>query len=209
VLGRELYGLDDADSLYNCKAIAAILTAAETEWINAERAREIAKSLLPPPPAEPVDEIEEIKAELAAREERRAAERAAQAEIDDILDGPPPELPPAPEPVADDFTLKSFNEAVATLFRLHTKPLNSFTAAAHAPAILNTIARFMTEVAGQSADPICSYCCSERTRASTGKLPLFKGERAYICAECIEIATGMLADLKAKKVVEPAQAHPF
>jgi hypothetical protein len=62
--------------------------------------------------------------------------------------GPPPELPSAPEPTPIDFTLQSFDQAVETLFRLYTKPLNSFAATTHDLGVINTVAEFMVELAG-------------------------------------------------------------
>jgi hypothetical protein len=158
LLGRER---DNPDGLYSRKAIAAILKAAETEWINAERAREIAMSLLPPPPEpEPTGEIE---TELAAREaERAAAERAAQSEIDDILDGPPPELPPAPETTDHDVILPPFDSAVATLAQLQTKPLTSFRATAHRLDKIKAVITFLQQVAdaieNDAASPVALAC---------------------------------------------------
>ena len=117
LLGREL---DDPDGLYSRKAIEAILKAAKTEWINVGRAKEIATSLQPPEPPKTIEEIE-------------AEKKAAQLEIDDILEGPPPELPPAPEATVHDVILPPFDHAVSTLAQLQTKPLTSFVATTHEP----------------------------------------------------------------------------
>jgi len=130
-LGRKL---DDPDGLYSRKAIKAILKAAETEWINVDRANEIATSLqLPEPPKTIEEEI--------------AAETAAQSEIDDILEGPPPELPPAPEATVYDVIVPPFDQAVETLVQLQTKPLANFAASTHQPHNIRAVTVFLQEVA--------------------------------------------------------------
>lgn len=133
LLGREL---DDPDGFYDREAVAAILRAAETEWVNEVRAEEIATSLQPPEPS-----IDEIEAEWTA------AEEAKQSEIDDILDGPPPELPPAPEATVHDVILPPFDQAVGTLAQLQTKPLVSFVATTHDPDRIRAVIMFLQEVA--------------------------------------------------------------
>ncbi len=141
LLGGEL---DNPHGLYTPKAIKAILKAAATEWVNAERACDIAKSLLPPPP---LRTSEEIEAELAFHAEKRAAaERAERAKVDDILDGPPPELPPAPAATTHDVILPPFDSAVATLAQLQTKPLSSFAATAHPADRLKAVVIFLQQV---------------------------------------------------------------
>ena len=140
--------LDNPNGLYSRKAITAILKAAETEWINERRAREIATSLLPPPPPPPPPKsFKEIEAEWAAREAERAkAEQAMQSEIDDILGGPPPELPPAPEATIHDVILPPFNSAVTTLAQPQTKPLSSFVATTHPPGKISAVIVFLQQV---------------------------------------------------------------
>ena len=135
LLAREL---DDTNGFFNRKAIKVILKAAETEWVNVDRAFEIARSLQPVPP------IEEIEAEIAGAEKT-----AAQSEIDDILDGPPPELPPAPEATVHDVILPPFDQAVGTLAQLQTKPLASFAASTHQPHKIRAVIVFLQEVADE------------------------------------------------------------
>ena len=113
--------------------INAILKAAETEWVDYERATEILNLLH----AEQLDDTPEPQ---------HAAE-AARTEADDIIDGPPPELPPAPDPAPVDLTLQSFDEAVATLHRLNTKLRASFDDTTHGLEVINTVHKFMGEVA--------------------------------------------------------------
>jgi hypothetical protein len=141
-LGRALE--DDPYSLYGPKAIKAILKAAETEWINADRAEAIAVSLQPPPSPTKTEEAE------AAREE---AEKTEQKEIDAILDGVPPELPPAPEVTAPNVTLPPFDQAVGTLAQLQTKPLANFGATTHEPDQIRAVSEFLRAVADAIEKP--------------------------------------------------------
>jgi Protein of unknown function (DUF3102) len=133
LLGREL---DDPSDFYSPKVIKAILKAAETEWVNTERAFEIARSLQPPEPP-----IEDREAEWIA------AEEAERSEIDDILEGPPPDLPPAPEATVRDVILPPFDQAVGTLAQLQTKPLASFIATTYEPDRIRAVIIFLQEVA--------------------------------------------------------------
>ena len=164
LLGEEL---DSPDGLYSSKAIKAILKTAETEWVNAERARAIATSLLPPPP--PPKTFKEIEAELAAHAAKRAAaERAARSEIDDILDGPPPELPPAPAPT-DDVILPPFDLAVATLATLHTKPLSGFVATTHRLDKIKAVIAFLQGVVDAIATDAASQAPASDLRPAAGQ----------------------------------------
>ena len=136
-LGRDL----DNQTLFDQKAIRTILKLAETEWVSGDRAREIAVEL-----QQPSDE--EIAAEeVAAQRAKEAAAAALAAETDDILDGPPPELPPAPEATAPDLMLPDFEQAVDTLLRLRTKPLSKFTVTDHEANDIRAVSEFLRQVA--------------------------------------------------------------
>jgi Protein of unknown function (DUF3102) len=139
-----LYALgNDLDQDFDCKTIDAILREAETKWVTADRVWEIAEELMPQPEPKPAPEptLEEIEAE------RATAETAAQAEIDDILDGPPPELPPAPKATVQDVILPSFEQAIKTLTNLQTKSLEKFAGTAHRVHDIRAIADFLHGVA--------------------------------------------------------------
>jgi hypothetical protein len=124
------------------KAIRTVLAAAETEWISAERAREIAHPK-PPPPT-----VAEIEAEWEKNAgEIEAEEAEEQAEVDSILDGRPPELPAAPEVTVHDPILPPFDQAIKTLLFLRTKPLDSFADTAHSPDDIRAISDFLHSVA--------------------------------------------------------------
>jgi hypothetical protein len=137
VLGHDLAS---PSGLYDCKAIRAIFSEAKTKWVNEKRAREIAEALQKPKP-EPIPTLEEIKAK------RAAAKTAEQAEADAIIDGPPPELPPAPEATAHDVILAPFDQAVKTLANLQTKSLEKFAGTAHRALDIRAIADFLHGVA--------------------------------------------------------------
>jgi hypothetical protein len=124
------------------KAIRAILSAAETEWITAERAREIA---YPKPPPPTIAEIEAEQGKTA--DEAEAEEVEEQAEVDSILDGPPPELPAAPEATVHNPILPSFDQTIKTLAFLQTKLLDSFADTAHSPDDIRAIGDFLHRVA--------------------------------------------------------------
>ena len=77
----------------------------------------------------------------------RMPQEAERSEADDILDGPPPELPPPPEATAPDITLPPFDQAVETLSRLQTKALSSFVTTTHPPDKIRMVADFLRAVA--------------------------------------------------------------
>jgi hypothetical protein len=124
--------------LYDRKVINAIFSEAESKWVNANRAHAIALALQKPKPSETTEEERKAKA---------AAETAAQAEIDDIIDGPSPELPPAPEPAVQDVILPSFDQAIKALASLQTKRLEIFSSTEHGAHDIRAIADFLHAVA--------------------------------------------------------------
>lgn len=130
------------------KVIEAVLAAAENEWVDSDRAREIARSLSPPKDegkaAEAAAAAAEAVAEAAAAAKAAAAENEAEAES--ILDGPPPELPPTPD-AAHDVILPPFDQALKTLGSLITKPLDRFVATSHAPSSIRATGDFLIDVA--------------------------------------------------------------
>ena len=140
-LGREGTPLDE---------IEIILKAAETEWVDYDRAFEITEAIheerrREPPPND--KEHESAEAQAMERVLARVTEgRAAEDEAEAILDGPPPDLGPAPAPTVTDFTLQSFDEAVEALSRLQTKPLSSFIATKHSPDQLMVVNKFLLAV---------------------------------------------------------------
>jgi len=127
LLGGEL---DDPHGLFNRKVVKAILKEAETEWVSATRAYDIERSLRPKPSPKPTEE-----------------EIVDDAEIEELLDGPPPELPPAPDTTTHDVILPPFEQAVKTLSLLQTKPLGKFSDTACKPDDIRAISNFLGEVA--------------------------------------------------------------
>jgi hypothetical protein len=126
------------DDLYTPEAKAAIFQAAETRWISADQARDIAYEVRPPRP--------EVDDEEADRQFDEAA-AARKAELDNILDGQPPELPSAPDTAPYDVIVPPFDAAVATLVHLQTKSLASFTTTTHRPDEIRAVVTFLKEVA--------------------------------------------------------------
>jgi hypothetical protein len=134
--------LDDGpDDLFSPEAIKAVLKVAETEWVNAERANSIAESLIPPP------EIDDEEAERASEAEERALEKEQRRKIEDILDGPPPELPPSEPSPLPNVSLGQFDKAMAMLTQVHTKPLASFVGTTFSQDRITGIAAFLNAVA--------------------------------------------------------------
>jgi len=138
LLGREL---DDPNSWFDCQALEAIFAAAKTEWISGDRAREIAWSLLPPP--EPVN----LEITVEEGDDETADEALLLMEEDndvrDVLDGPPPEVPPPVVKTVHDM----FDQAVLTLTQLQTKSLTSFVATTHTPDSIRAVSVFLKQVA--------------------------------------------------------------
>jgi hypothetical protein len=137
-----LYALgSDLDGI-SVDKIEAIFKVAETEWVNLDRANAIIEAM--PEERSGIEDEEEQQRPAA---EERAREEAVQSEIDDILEGPPPELPPAPEATAPDIALPPFDQAVETLSRLQTKPLASFITTTHSLDKIRMVADFLRDVA--------------------------------------------------------------
>jgi hypothetical protein len=125
--------LNNPDELFSPKAVEAILKAAETEWVNADRACDIARRARPP-------DIEKQE------EKQRAERRALAAEAAAIPDGPPPELPPPEEAAAPDVALQQFDRAVTMLAQVYTKPLATFAATTHEPSRIDAVVDFLRAV---------------------------------------------------------------
>lgn len=137
-----LYALGQHMDDYSPGVINKILKVAETDWVNDEGVYIIV-----------LEEQQRIREEQLriATEHLLATEQppevALRSEIDDILDGPPPELPPPPEVTAPDITLPPFDQAVETLSRLRTKALSSFVTTTHPPDKIRVVADFLRAVA--------------------------------------------------------------
>jgi hypothetical protein len=138
LLGR---GLDQFRQ-FDDEVIEAVFSEAKTKWVTEDRVRFIWASLQPRQPRKTLDEIE---AEMAAEEAAQKAE--TQAEVDGILDGPPPDLPLAPEATTSDVILPSFDQAIKALAQLRTKPLEKFIGTAHGADDIREIADFLQHVA--------------------------------------------------------------
>ena len=109
------------------------------------------------------DGFETVDAWEVAREADRVTARQAQeakaereaAEAEAILDGGPPDLPPASEPVVASPAashVATFERAVRMLREIETKPLRTFAAANVSRDVLRQIARFLDEVANIPAE---------------------------------------------------------
>jgi hypothetical protein len=147
----------DDGSTYTKEAIAAILKARKTGAVDEDRAEEIAKSLLPPEEA-PSDTSEPEAMEPSEEpEEPELEESEGPDEVDDeekeaeeILDGPPPKVPPAAPPApppGEVAVLTKFEQGVALLKEVSTKPAAKFKATYLSAVDLEQVADFLKAVA--------------------------------------------------------------
>jgi hypothetical protein len=92
----------------------------------------------------------------AVRQAELAKDKQKWDEVDRILDdGPDPELPPPPEPVAassETFHVATLERAVGMLRSVMTKPLSTFASANLSPNDIEQITAFLQEVAKQIAE---------------------------------------------------------
>ena len=132
-----------AEGRYNEEEEAAILAATRTGRVGRTRAAEICDALAPPEPDEPPDDVDDA--------DKEAAE---DPEIDAILDGPPPAVPP-PEPVEPrdlrDLQLAHFDRIVTELLPHVTKPLANTEGTKHSDADLERLADFIATVRDRRA----------------------------------------------------------
>jgi hypothetical protein len=112
-----------AGNEYNEEQETAILAATHKGRVDQTRADEICQALVPPDSEEPDEEVEEPE---------EAADKEDPDEIKKIIEGPPPDVPP-PAPIAPpiNFALRTFDEVIAKLKPLVTKPAVQFVTTTH------------------------------------------------------------------------------
>ena len=157
-----LYELSTGD--YPPKVIKAALKEAASKQVNDWRLSEIDRELNPPKP-EPVEDFPESD-EL---KERLRAEAELDAEMEKILDEPPPDLPPAEPSVPVDFALVQFNNAIKALEELQTKSVNRFTGTTHNADELRKVADFLFAVANAVKGGVIEGSCTEIPPRSTAQ----------------------------------------
>jgi hypothetical protein len=145
-----LLGTEKLDpNFFSDNVIDAILQEAETKWVSGARATDIAWALQPKPEPPTEAEIAAREAEIQARNEEIEAEAQKElAETLSILDGPPPELPAAPEATVHDTILPPFDQAIKTLGALKTRPLDKFIGTTHTPYDIRGVRDLLDDVAG-------------------------------------------------------------
>jgi hypothetical protein len=128
-----LYALAEGH-YYSAEEEQAILAATLKGRVDQDAARSICRALTSPKPPR----------------SSHSEEVPSDAEIDAILDGPPPAVPPpAPlPPPPPDFALRDFDQAISTLKRLTTKPSAQFAHTAYSAHDLETVEAFVRAVAG-------------------------------------------------------------
>jgi hypothetical protein len=127
-----------ADGSFTPEEEAGILVATnEGLRIGRERASEICAALTPP---------REPEEELGEPEKAAEPESPDDDDLDAILDGPPPELPPTEPAPAVDFLLPTFDQAIAKLKELSTKPSEKFLGSVHSSGDIEAVAEFLVHV---------------------------------------------------------------
>lgn len=136
----------DDGMLFDQTVIKAVLKEAENTWITDDRVWEIDLAMRPKPQPPETDENVNEEAHEATDEEAYA-----------LIDGPPPDLPPAPQATDHDVILPPFDQAIKTLVTLQTKPLAKFAGTAHKPSDIRAVGDFLHCLAEAAEEP-----CSKR-----------------------------------------------
>ena len=126
------------------------------------RANPIAESLIPPP------EIDVEEEERASEVEERAREEEQRRKIEDILDGPPPELPPPEPSPLPNVSLSQSDKAMAMLAEVHTKPLASFVGTTCSADLIQGPRRLLHRVADAIANAEVEAAISDVGRRNQG-----------------------------------------
>ncbi|WP_315742227.1 MULTISPECIES: DUF3102 domain-containing protein [unclassified Bradyrhizobium] len=132
---RAIYALSGLDLTANRKLIEAVLEEARTSWVDRDRVWAIAGEL-------------SRKGQPAKAE----AETEPLPTFKELLDAPPPELPPAPAPAQGDVITPAFDAAIKQLATLHTKPLRKFANTTHTVSTLRAVGDFLHMVADRKGD---------------------------------------------------------
>jgi hypothetical protein len=135
---------DLAAGSYSDEQEAAILAATREGHVSSESAYAISSAINREPAKDDdaATDDQEYGGELTPAEDP-----AEDPEIEAILDGPPPEVPPtAPNPPPTDFALRDFDEAITALKRLMTKLSTEFASTIHSAEDLEHIEDFIRTV---------------------------------------------------------------
>ena len=127
-----LYAL--AAGHYNAEEEAAVLAATRKGRVDQTRALAICDELVPPQEAE---------------DDGKGDEAEEDAEIEAILDGPPPAVPPPTPTLPPNFMLRKFDQAIAVLQRLMTKSSALYVNSIHSSNDLENVENFIHAVADQ------------------------------------------------------------
>jgi hypothetical protein len=138
-----LYGL--AEGRYDEREEAAILAAAREGRVGNTRAEEICDALDDDADANDADDADDTDDADDADDQEDGGDE--DAEVEAILDGPPPAVPPpAPNAEPIDFALRDFDQAIDTLKRLSTKSSTQFARTIHSADDLEGVEFFIRDV---------------------------------------------------------------
>lgn len=157
-----LYGLATGD--YEPETAALIVEAAKSKWVNESRAIAIVEQAMRD--SLQIEESEDgevgttdenwLAREQAIEQEQRARERAIEQEqrlkeeAEAILDNPPADLLPPPEPVpleTDRYLHEKLAALIIELKKLATKSTDRFIASGIEPSDLETVSDFLKQIA--------------------------------------------------------------
>ena len=165
-----LYELSSED--YPENVIKAVLKEAESKPVNDSRVYKINEELNPEPgPVEKdIPETDELRERLRGEAEARAE---AETEAEEILDGPPPNLPPTDESSGStDYTLAQFDRAIKALLEVHTSSVGKFVSTDHCVQDLMRVSDFVSAVATMIAHLDGSEDKTKGALSTKPKLPI-------------------------------------
>jgi hypothetical protein len=142
-----------AEGGYTEQEEAGILAQAKSgKRIDQAAASAICDALVPPDPEEPDPP--------AAADDDKAAEAVDDAEVNAIIDGPPPAVPPPAPSITPNFALQDFDQAISALKRLMTKSSAQFISSIHSGNDLENVESFIHAVADRVREAARGQCGS-------------------------------------------------
>ena len=153
-----------AEGRYTAEQEAAILTKAKSgDRVDLDAAQAICNALDPPD----YDDVDEDAGDRASGSDDAGDDDGSKggradedAEINAILDGPPPAVSPPVPITPPNFALRDFDQAIGVLKRLLTKSSAQFAGSVHSREDLEKVESFIRAV----ADRACNGCSNSLER---------------------------------------------